>query len=74
MKIRVEYGLAYVEVVLTFRGRSLCLGDTILDTGSASTIFSADRLLESGPVPSSTSGASTFISRSRVRANASMLG
>jgi hypothetical protein len=37
--------------VLTFRGRSLCLGDTILDTGSASTIFSADRLLEIGVVP-----------------------
>ena len=32
MKIRLEHGLAYVEVVLTFRGRSLCLGNTILDT------------------------------------------
>ena len=51
MKIRLEHGLAYVEAVLTFRGRSLCLGDTVLDTGSASTIFSADRLLEIGVVP-----------------------
>lgn len=51
MKIRIEQGLAYVEVVLTFRGRSLRVGDTILDTGSASTIFSADRLLEIGVVP-----------------------
>ena len=51
MKIRLERGLAYVEVFLTFQGRSLCLGDTILDTGSASTIFSADRLLEIGVVP-----------------------
>jgi hypothetical protein len=51
MKIRLERGLAYVEVVLAFRGRSLCLGETILDTGSASTIFSADRLLEIGIVP-----------------------
>ena len=51
MKIRLEHGLAYGEVVLTFRGRSLCLRDTILDTGSASTIFSADRLLEIGVVP-----------------------
>lgn len=51
MKIRLERGLAYVEVVLTFRGRSLLLRDTILDTGSASTIFSADRLLEIGVVP-----------------------
>lgn len=51
MKIRLEHDLAYVEVVLTFRGRSLCLSETILDTGSASTIFSADRLLEIGVVP-----------------------
>lgn len=51
MKIRLEHGLAYVETVLTFRGRSLYLRDTILDTGSASTIFSADRLLEIGVVP-----------------------
>jgi len=51
MKIRLEHGLAYVEVVLTFRGRSLCLRDPILDTGSSSTIFSADRLLEIGVVP-----------------------
>src|SRR5262245_23918536 len=51
MKIRLEHGLAYVEVVLTFRGRSLRLSDTILDTGSSSTIFSADRLLEIGVVP-----------------------
>ena len=51
MKIRLEHGLAYVEAALTFRGRSLCLGNTILDTGSSSTIFSADRLLEIGIVP-----------------------
>jgi hypothetical protein len=51
MKIRLEHGLAYLEVVLTFRGRSLSIRDTILDTGSASTIFSADRLLEIGIVP-----------------------
>ncbi|HEV7516620.1 MAG TPA: retropepsin-like aspartic protease [Thermoanaerobaculia bacterium] len=51
MKIRLEHGLAYVEMVLTFRGRSLGVRDTILDTGSASSIFSADRLLEIGIVP-----------------------
>jgi predicted aspartyl protease len=38
-------------VVLTFRGRSLRLVDTVLDTGSSSTILSADRLLEVGVVP-----------------------
>jgi hypothetical protein len=51
MRIRLEHGLAYVEVALTFRGRSLSLIDTILDTGSSSTIFSADRLLEIGVAP-----------------------
>jgi predicted aspartyl protease len=51
MKIRLEHGLAYVEAVLTFRGRSLFLRDAILDTGSSSTIFAADRLLEIGIVP-----------------------
>jgi hypothetical protein len=51
MKIRLERGLAYVEGVVTFHGRSLSIRDTILDTGSASTIFSADRLLEIGIVP-----------------------
>jgi len=51
MKIRLEHGLAYVEAVLTFRGRSLSLGHTILDTGSSSTIFAADRLLEVGVAP-----------------------
>jgi len=54
MKIRLERGLAYVEVVLIFRGRRLYLGDTVLDTGSASTIFSADRLLEIGVAPEPT--------------------
>ncbi len=51
MKIRLEHGLAYVEAVLAFRGRSLHLGNTILDTGSSSTIFAADRLLDIGVVP-----------------------
>lgn len=51
MKIRLERGLAYLEATLTFRGRSLQLAAIILDTGSASTIFSADCLLEIGVVP-----------------------
>ena len=28
MKIRLEHGLAYVEVILTFRGRSISIRDT----------------------------------------------
>src|SRR4051794_324458 len=48
MKIRLEHGLVYVEAILTFRGRILPLSNVILDTGSASTIFAADRLLAMG--------------------------
>lgn len=51
MEIRLEYGLAYVEAAVTFRGRSLVLANVILDTGSAGTVFSADRLLEIGVGP-----------------------
>jgi hypothetical protein len=51
MRIRHEHGLAYVEASLVFRGRALQVADVILDTGSAGTIFSADRLLEIGIAP-----------------------
>jgi hypothetical protein len=51
MKVRLDHGLAYIAATLTYRGRALVLGDVILDTGSAGTIFSADRLLEVGVVP-----------------------
>jgi hypothetical protein len=53
MKIRLAHGLAYVEAVLTFRGQSLRLSNAILDTGSSSSIFAADRLLDIGVVPES---------------------
>jgi hypothetical protein len=51
MRIRLAHGLPYVEATLEFRGRRVQAGDVILDTGSAGTIFSADRLLEIGIVP-----------------------
>jgi hypothetical protein len=54
MKIRLEHGLDYVDTELTFRGRNLSIHATILDTGSASSMFSADRLLEIGVVPEPT--------------------
>lgn len=53
MKIRLAQGLAYVEASVIFRGRSLHLPNIILDTGSAGTIFAADRLLEIGVAPES---------------------
>ena len=39
-------GLPQVSMYLSYRGRSLNLENVLLDTGSASTIFSADRLLD----------------------------
>jgi hypothetical protein len=51
MDIRLAHGLAYVAATLTFRGRRLVIEDVILDTGSAGTVFSADRLLEIGIGP-----------------------
>ena len=51
MKLRLAHGLVYAEAVVTFRGRSLHLSDVIVDTGSAGTIFAAERFLEIGVAP-----------------------
>ena len=39
MNLRIIDGLPFVEVTITFRGKSLRLGDVLLDTGSAGTIL-----------------------------------
>ncbi len=44
MKIRLENGLPYVTMSLSHRGRQLELENVLLDTGSAGTIFSADKV------------------------------
>jgi hypothetical protein len=54
MMIRLDHGLAYVEADLAFRGKILHLDSVILDTGSASTLFASDGLLELGIVPEPT--------------------
>jgi hypothetical protein len=46
MKFRIQGGLPYVSAALMFRGRSLVLENVLLDTGSAGTIFSANKLLQ----------------------------
>ncbi len=51
MKIRLQSGLLYVAVTLAFRGKKLFLPEVVLDTGSAGSIFSADKLLAIGVVP-----------------------
>jgi len=45
-EIRIREGLPQVSMSLLYRGRQLDLENVLLDTGSASSIFSADRLLE----------------------------
>lgn len=46
MKIFLIEGLPFVSAVVGFQGRSLTLNNVLLDTGSAGSIFSADRLAE----------------------------
>lgn len=48
MKIHLHQGLGYVTVSLAYQGRSLTLNNILLDTGSAGSIFSVDKMLEIG--------------------------
>ncbi len=48
MKIRLQEGLPYVTAILTHQGQQLTLVNVLLDTGSAGTVFSADKLLAIG--------------------------
>jgi predicted aspartyl protease len=48
MKIRLQDGLPYVTVTLDHRGQQLLLDNVLLDTGSAGTIFSADKVAALG--------------------------
>ncbi len=48
MRIRLENGLPYVTISLSHRGQQLELENVLLDTGSAGTIFSADKVLALG--------------------------
>jgi predicted aspartyl protease len=53
MIIRTRYGLPFVEVELTHKGKKLRLGNFLIDTGSASTLIAAEIAvqLELGPEP-----------------------
>lgn len=48
MKIRLRDGLPWVSVTLQHQSQQAALNDVLLDTGSASSVFSADRLLAIG--------------------------
>ncbi len=45
MNIRLQDGLPYVSVVLAHGGKQTELANVLLDTGSAGTVFSADKVL-----------------------------
>lgn len=51
MRIKVEKGLLYVTASLTCRGQRLTLSRVILDTGSAGTMFSVERVSTIGFQP-----------------------
>ncbi len=48
MKIRLNDGLPYISASLFYRNQRLNLVNVLLDTGSAGTILSADRVLAVG--------------------------
>jgi hypothetical protein len=48
MNIRLRGGLPFVSVVLEYQGQRLILENTLLDTGSAGTVFATDKLLTIG--------------------------
>jgi len=51
MKIRLQGRMPYVTVLLSYRGRQRLLEDVVLDTGSASSVFSADEVFQIGIEP-----------------------
>lgn len=48
MNIRLEKGLPYVAVLIEYRGQIINLDKVLLDTGSAGSVFVADKLLAIG--------------------------
>ncbi len=48
MKIRIEDGLPYTSVSLTYRGSQQTFHRALIDTGSGGTVFSTDTLLTLG--------------------------
>ena len=51
MRLTLKDDLPFVRVTIVFRGIELTIPDVLVDTGSATTILSADQLLQIGIVP-----------------------
>ena len=51
MNMNTQYGLPFIELEVTFRGKKLKLDNVLLDTGSAGTIFNANVVENIGVMP-----------------------
>ncbi|MGF6952313.1 hypothetical protein QF028_004818 [Neobacillus sp. B4I6] len=51
MKIDIQYGLPFVQLEVNFRGKKKLLDKVLLFTGSAGTVFNANRVEEIGVAP-----------------------
>ncbi len=52
MQLRLKHNLPFVMATISHNGAIVEIPDILIDTGSASTIFSSDRLLALGITPS----------------------
>lgn len=50
MRIRIQEGLPFVTVTLVYQGEELEVKEVLLDTGSAGTVFSSDKVASIGLV------------------------
>jgi len=51
MKFKIKYGLPFVEAMLIHNGKKVYLSNVLVDTGSASTIISANDAIKLGLKP-----------------------
>lgn len=56
MKIEMYDGLPIVSVPLSYKGKTMCLHDILLDTGCSTTIFDTDEVEEIGLIIDRTNG------------------
>jgi hypothetical protein len=54
MRLDLRHDLPFVSIALTYRGSTLVLQDVLVDTGSGTTILSADAVAAVGLVPEPT--------------------
>jgi len=51
MRLTLEYGLPFITVALTYRGKQIEALNVLVDTGSARTTFAADVVAQIGLIP-----------------------